>query len=360
MMPGDISECVEIIANHPVIGPRYGSRVGELQRVWLGLLGRDAIQTVVVRAGDGLHAPICIFGITLLVNDDFVREIKTPPLFWYGPELAKRVLRDDSPLLTDRQVREANSGEGVTLLNWEGCIRPGFENHNEISRWVLPAFIEIHDGFFVKEVISPQVESVARLQWTLKTGGLVWHPDSGRYLETLEKDANEIVREPHIVGITREIELGRREWWAGSSVGALFDYQSPQCGFSRSEQRMLLMAPDAGTDEDLSKRLGISLPTIKKTWLSIYRRAAEYLPKLNLDDSQSDSTERRGKEKKRRLLAYLREHLEELRPYSPRLLRQRDAGLNFAKATRLGPNAANPRRTQRAAQSAPAPAIKKR
>ena len=163
------------------------------------------------------------------------------------------------------------------------------------------------------------MESVERLQWTLQTGGLLWNPARGRYVESLDKDPREILREPHLVGVTREIERGRPGTW----VGALFDYHPPQLGFSPSEQRLLLSALSDRTDEELSEELGTSLSTVKNTWRSIYNRAASRLPNLFPDHPRADlRLSQRGKEKRRFLLAYLREHPEELRPVSRKLLQR--------------------------------------
>lgn len=104
-------------------------------------------------------------------------------------------------------------------------------------------------------------------------------------------------------------------------MGDLFTYRTPRCGFSRSEQQLLLSALNGATDEELSIRLGVSVATVKKTWLSIYGRAGATLPKSIADQYAVESSVQRGKEKKRRLLAYLRDHPEELRPHLPKLLR---------------------------------------
>jgi hypothetical protein len=85
----------------------------------------------------------------------------------------------------------------------------------------------------------------------------------------------------------------------------------------------LLSALSGGTDKEVHDDLGASLSTVKNTWRSIYNRAALRLPELFLDHSKTDvQSAERGKEKKRYLLAYLREHPEELRPVSRTLLRQ--------------------------------------
>jgi hypothetical protein len=319
MRPKDVGECARIIAAHPVIGPRYGSAIADLRPAWLRLLKSEAKRAMVIEEVYRSHATICFVGVSVFVDDDFVRELKTPPLFWFGPELAKRIMRGNSPLLSDSQVREANSSGGLTMITWEGCIRPDFEKHSEIHRMLLSVFIEEHRGYLWKEAIASQLESIERLEWTIKTGGLLWNPKCGTYIDSLEIDPLEIIRKPHIVGVTREIERRR----PGSWVGALFDYHPPQIGFSRGEQRLLLSALSGRTDDEISNDLGTSLSTIKNTWRSIYNRATSCLPELFQDHSQADvGIPERGKEKRRHLLAYLRDHPEELRPISRKLLQQ--------------------------------------
>ncbi len=101
MQPGDIRECVDILANHPVIGPRYGAAIEQLPEAWLRLLECEAKEAGVVHAGEDSHGPIVLFGVTAIVHDDFLREMKTPPHFWVGPELARRIVeRVNLPVLS--------------------------------------------------------------------------------------------------------------------------------------------------------------------------------------------------------------------------------------------------------------------
>jgi len=64
-------------------------------------------------------------------------------------------------------------------------------------------------------------------------------------------------------------------------------------------------------------RAGASLPAIKKTWASIYRRVSDRLPELVSDMRQTDMGQAaRGREKRREPLAYPRNHPREVRPFS--------------------------------------------
>jgi hypothetical protein len=317
MQPEDIRGCVDIVANHPVIGPRYGSAIAHLPEAWLRLLQSEARVAVVVYDEENSRAGICFFGITAIVRDDFLHELKTPPHFWFGPELTRRIIAGESPLLTGKQLREGNSRGGLNLVCWEGCVRSEYERNGEVQRYWMSGFIQEHRGYLWNEVISSQSWSGDHLDFVLKTGGQLWDPFAGCYTPTLRRDPNEIVSKPHIVGITRGLELERGGKWAGSWVGALFDYHPPIVGFSRSEQRLLSCALPGVTDEHLAEILEASLPAVKKMWVSIYRRVEDYLPWLIPDPLGWDPPATgRGKEKRRRLLVYLREHPEELRPVS--------------------------------------------
>ncbi len=319
MRPGDIRECVDIVANHPVIGPRYGPVIEHLPEAWLRLLQCEAKIAIVFHAGEGSRAPICSLGISAFVLDDFLSEMKTPPHFWLGPELTRRIMRNESPLLTGKQLRDANSRGGLNQVCWESCFRPEYETRGELQRHAMSVFIQEHRGYFMKEAIC-QPDGPDHLDFTLKTGGFLWDPLACGYTSTLRTDSSEIVSNPHIVGTTRDLER-KRDDWAGSWLGALFDYHPPLLGFNRSEQRLLSSALSGATDEQLAGMLGTSLPTVKKIWISIYRRVKGCQPELIPDPLPSDTpASSRGREKRRHLLAYVREHPEELRPISRELV----------------------------------------
>jgi hypothetical protein len=321
MQPEDIRECVEILANHPVIGPQYGSMIEHLPEAWLHLLQCEAGITTVFHAGGDSHAPICFFGVAAIVRDEFLLDMKTPPHFWIGPELTKRIITGRSPVLTGKELRDANSRDGLNLVCWEDRIRPGYETNGELQRYTMEVFIQVHRGYLWKEVISSQCDNPDHLDFVLKTGGYLWDPLAGGYTSMPRKGSSEIIAQPHILGITRDLEIKRQGSWAGSWVGALFDYHPPVLGFSRSEQRLLSSALPGGTDEHLAELLGTSLPAVKKMWVSIYQRVEDCLPELVGDPLRSEiPASGRGREKRRGLLAYLREHPEELRPVSRKVL----------------------------------------
>ncbi len=308
MRPEDVQECVEIVATHPILGPRYGPAVADLKGVWLGLLGREAFRAVVFEDVRNSSIMMVGVGVSAFLSDDYLLRMKTPPFFWVGPDLTMRIARGESPLLSDKEAREANQNGGLNLLSWEGAIHTEYISQADAHAAVLSAFVEQHRGFLLKEIIGSSM-TPDQLLAGVRSGGQLLNA-GGKYVDSIDRPLQEVFASPHYMGLTREVALSR----PGSWVGFLFVHEAPRFGFRPSEQRLLLVAMQGGTDEDLADTLGISLSAVKKTWRSIYERVSAHSAGLIPDQVPEELTSERGKEKKQRLLAYLREHPEELRP----------------------------------------------
>ena len=232
-------------------------------------------------------------------------------------------MEGDLPPFTGKQLRDANSRGGLNLVCWESRARPEYEAHGELlQRYMMCGLHSGASGLSLERSDREPTRESRSARLCAQDWRLLWDAMAGHYTSNLGKDLSEIVSHPHVVGLTRDLEPKRQGDWAGSWVGALFDYHPPRLGFNRSEQRMLSCALPGATDEHLAETLETSLPVVKKMWVSIYRRVEDCLPELIADPLPSDiPASGRGREKRRRLLAYLREHPEELRPVSRKLLR---------------------------------------
>ena len=324
MRPEDVSKCVEGVAAHPVLGPRYGALIKHLPAAIHSVLGRACLSTAVFEEFQGSTTRFLGVGMAVLVSDDFPRELKSTPLFWFGPELVKRIAGGTSPLLSDAQVRDANSTLGLNLLVWHNTIHPEDVIRAEVGTAAMTSFEQHWRGFRLREVIG-QADTLQQLYGVRNCGGLYFHRAENRYGNFPSVSAQDFRSEPRNYGMSHELALS--DGHGASWVGSLFVYYTPpQFCFNRSEQRLLSSALDGGTDEELGDELSISLSAVKKTWRMIYDRVAACRPELAPTNSPSEEwTQDRGKQKKQRLLAYVREHPEELRPVSRKLLEQEAA-----------------------------------
>jgi hypothetical protein len=296
------------------VAPRYGSLFERLPDVWCALLESDSLLSVVIEDLDREERDRLLgLGVSVFLTDDFVRQAKTPPLFWIGPELIRRTMQNDSPILDVAAIRRANSSGGLNLFVWEADLRPRDEaGLFATTAQLMAAFLELHSGFRMREAIN-QYPFGPMILAALRHGGWLMQALSGEYLPVNDPDEVERARAPFILGLTRELARKR----PGSWLSTVFDYQDPRLFLTPAEQRLVTPALSGRTDPEIAKALAVSISAVKKCWQSIYARASFRLPELLPDDPCDLGPEdRRGPEKKRRLLSYLRNHPEELRPLS--------------------------------------------
>src|SRR5260370_32752316 len=185
MRPKDVGECVEIVATHPILGPRYGPAIVDLKAVWLGLLGREAFRPFVFEEVQGSSIRKVGVGVSAFVSDDYLVRMKTPPFFWVGPDLTMRIARGESPLLSDKEMREANQNHGLNLLTWEGAIRTGYMDRPDGFVALISAFLEQHRGFLLKEIITSAM-TLDQLLGVVRSGGQILNTE-GKYVDSVER-----------------------------------------------------------------------------------------------------------------------------------------------------------------------------
>jgi hypothetical protein len=311
MWPKDVKNCAALLASHPEERRRYGDVLKRVAEAWLALLRCRCVQAMVLEDQDWTPARLVSCGISVFVTDEFVCELKAGPLRWVGPELTQRALRGAPCFLRPDAVRKANSDGGLNLLVWVGLACPTKpEDFNAVAMEVIRAFSEIHEGYWLKEILT-QPNEIGPIRFTLNGGMTLWDPVAANYTDGFPALDEKFFQNPFLLGKTRDAALAQ----LGNRTSILFANRRPKIFFWPSEQRLLLAALRGLTDEELADELTISLSAVKKTWRAIYRRASWTLPDTLRADKSSDACDsKRGKEKKQRLLSYLRDHREELRP----------------------------------------------
>jgi DNA-binding CsgD family transcriptional regulator len=112
-------------------------------------------------------------------------------------------------------------------------------------------------------------------------------------------------------GMTRD---EARRTMPGTTARHLFEWQPPRFALSVSQRRLLLQALFHEDDEQLARALDVSPHGLKKLWRGIYERIADTVPDFFGDTTTADDG-KRGPEKRRQVLAYVRQRPEELRPW---------------------------------------------
>jgi hypothetical protein len=292
---------------HSSVRDRYGELWGRLPDIWASLLANGSALSEVVEDLDALKRGPVAMGVSVFLTDEFVREVSTPPLFWIGPELIRRIDRNESPVLDLDGIRAANSGSGLNLFVWEADIWAQSDaDFLSGASELIASFFDTHAGLKINTAVAQQPFGRV-FRAAVQIGGWLVQNEKGEYAPAEDPDAIERIGEPFILGMTRQLAQKNAGCW----LATLFDYRPPVLFLTPAEQRQLTCALREWTDEEIAKGLAISTSAVKKCWQSIYTRAGLRLPALLPDD---DDSGKRGAEKKRHLLSYVRSHPEELRP----------------------------------------------
>ncbi len=285
-----------------------------LPYMWHLMLSKGAMKLFLVEDRTRpLGSRIVSFNAIVFVTDEFCSEAQSTLPPYLCVELAKRYVSHQLPVLHREQVAWANAAEGLNVVMcFEGW------GHDALSAEQLLAVREKQSeafhltlrGYRIKEFLADPVEWDMS-QWMLDAGARL-RCDYSNWLR--KNGAVKPSPRPRLVGLTREEALAH----PGSNIAGFFIYTPPRFHFNRSQRMLLQHALTGETSETLATSLSVSPWTVKKRWRAIYDRVTDIdrqlLPLSNAYGTQASS---RGAERRRYLLNYLRQHLEELRPYEP-------------------------------------------
>lgn len=269
-------------------------------RCWQRLFHNPFFATAVLESSQPIQGHRLVgFGASVLVTPAFVDAELAHP----RPDINSRIIaavRADEPVVPTReQVAEANAGAGIDVVilcgrTWRyELLSP--EQSNEAQHLLASSFAEWHAGYRMHRVICESAAPRTReyLQRSLVFRIVAEFPAQGRALHCLTHESARTV--------------------AASLGTGLFNFREPQLRLRESDQELLLAALSGSTDQELAAALGLHQAAVKARWRSAIARIAESMPDLVGDD---EDREGRGAQKRHRVLAWLRTHPEELRPYA--------------------------------------------
>jgi hypothetical protein len=318
--PADLETLLALLPPSFEPSPRVRESLVEL---WRSLIADGSSRiTVVEDPEQPASHTVQAIGASAFVNDNFVRAYLADPYPNLSAEIYERILEGQSPLLSEREIGVANSGDGLNLVMLHFALRnPNLDDAKtqQVMVAVNAAFFFFYGGYRLKLALQ-EVYGRQAAEY-MKAGGfhivsdfnatVNGHTDHSRdvhpYLLLLRKDQVQ----PSVV----------------NPLSFLFYPVAPHIHFSPAEQKLLELALLNKSDLEISKDLGVSLDAVKKAWRRAFERATTKAPNLlGADEGFSDAGQR-GTEKRRHLLEYLRIHLEELRPVERGRRTHRSGGL---------------------------------
>jgi hypothetical protein len=287
-----------------------------LPEMWRALLSNETMQLLLVEdRSEPLSSRIVSFNAAFFVTDEFCSEAQSTLPPYFGLHMARHYSSRELPILNRQQVARANAHDGLNVLMcFEGWERNGLsrEQFLAVREKQSEAFRLALSGYHVKEFLAEPIGE-GMLQWMLD-GGVHLRRDYSNYFLKHRAPVPKAAQRPWLVGLTKEEAFAH----PGSYFASFFVYTPPRFHFNRSQRVLLQHALVGETCQNLATSLSVSPWTVKKRWHAIYDRVAdvdrELLP---CSIAYSVDASCRGAERRRHLLYYLRQHLEELRPFEP-------------------------------------------
>lgn len=274
--------------------------------VWRKLLGRDAVRSGLL---ENLNGPkgrrILICGFFAFVQPAWLCEYLSAPFPFVGDWVMEEYAHgNDTIILSDREVAEANAGQGLHSLGlangWCPQEQPLLFS---LKHGATDGFIETMVGFNLNEFVTETIGQF-ELEYALANG--TWRERS-RFQNHFEDSMTNY--RPILLGITRaEAQEPGKEL---SVLGKLFLRPEIRFFFPRSQQKLLLLALVHVSDQQLSQAAGVKIDALGRRFDRIYKRVEQLQDTANpVFPADTNSSVKR-----RLLLSYLEKNMAELRPY---------------------------------------------
>lgn len=310
MTPNDAASAAHWMIRDLPVPARLG---GSLRSVLARLIADDLLRGEVVEYLESGKGPpiLTAFGFTGFLSDTRAREYLAAPYPHFELELLCEAARNAGrqPFLGYDEIARANYDMGLTLFPLLWLQQPSDLNDPQARALLLgsqQSFIRIHRGYRLSRILK---ETTADRAGAFIAAGFreVCRLAPGTPLRT----GGALVQE-HVVFEANRSDVEKSP--PGTAISHLFAYQPPCGGFTRSEKQILSWSVEHHTDEEIAERLGITPAAVTLRWRSIYARIAERAPFV-FELQPNSSHLARGKEKRRRVIAFVSRHPEEIRPY---------------------------------------------
>jgi len=304
--PSDLPQCLKL---HPA---KNGSEaVGHCRalQAWQCLFEmKHASRSALVE----LHAEDAVeivgFGFGAFVKKSFAEREILNPTPGLNSRIIESIVSGNSVIATEEEVRDANTlgdlQQVILDTSWKnGCLTA--VQVDEVRVLLGRAYHELFAGYNFSRILSEFVDDLD-----------LWHVRGHRSLKIIDRFEKYRAANPRTTwNPSRALGIVTAETMREdphSIAAELFHHHRPQFAFTATEQQLLEIALEGADDAFASKSLFVSVAAIKRRWSNIFGRVAAIRP--DLCPSDGDGT--RGVQKRQRILTYVRNHPEELRPFN--------------------------------------------
>jgi hypothetical protein len=253
------------------------------------------------------------FGMAVFVTSSFADATLANPLPGLNASIVESVDAGKSVIPTYRYLQTANASATLDHVVMYSCEKQSSLNPNELGlvrNYLARAYMESFAGYRLRRMLYEIVSEdefekikayrgiciVKRLSAPTLPGNPPWKGDRAlceATAETFAEDPASVAARPFI------------------------ERSSPILNFSPSQKKLLVAALRGAENAELAHHLCRTPAAIKRTWAGIFERCVQRNPAL-LPITKGSL---RGQQKRYKVMAYVREHPEEIRPFPPLRLR---------------------------------------
>jgi hypothetical protein len=308
-VPQDLEECLGVHTAH--IGRESVGHERALS-AWRALVKSTAFNAVAIETGEPIAGHrIVAFGASAFISQEFAsQEILNP-----SPGLNGRVIASIDArrpvVLNEAELRSQNTYGGLCQIilfsTWRrDCLTP--EQVTQVQVNLAKTYVNLHSGYRLERMLYEAIDEI-ELEDIRSTK--VWQVISDYADFHAKNPENNWSRKRRLAIIERENALSI----TGSVASMFFCYTPPILRFKHADQQLLAAALEGLTDHELADALRLNVQTVKKRWASVFDQVQDVMPRLLPDWEDRADRRTRGPQKRHHLLAYLRCHPEELRPF---------------------------------------------
>jgi hypothetical protein len=301
----DLDACRQLLSDRHL----YDDEDQELLiRFWSELLAGGCAYSGL--ATDTSEHSIIAFSISVFVSNELAEHLQSAASPYIGRSMFHAWKRKQHMHLLDRQIGECNASDGVNVVTIHSGYRPfaSMAEYADLRISLVDVFIREHIGLHMRSFTH---ELYGEYQDAIRAGGLrLEEYDLSRHPE-IQADISG--RLPFLTTLCRSGAEDQRGNYLSDMMA--FAFTVPKFFFSLPQRQLLRVALENDEDEHIASRLYLSLPAIKKRWSTVYETIEKTEPNF-LGNVSERLLGRRGQERRRKVLAYIRDCPEELHPYT--------------------------------------------
>jgi hypothetical protein len=306
----DLAKCLQL---HPA---KNGAEIvghARAVRAWQQLLEMShATRSALVERRRKDRVEVVGFGFASFVKKSFAEDEVRNPRPGLNSRIIESIVKGNSVIATYAEVRDANTRGDLQQVildtSWKNGPLTAAEV-DEVRVLLGRGYQELFAGYRFSRILAEMVDDID-----------LWHVRGQKYFRVVGRFEGFRRANPkaewNSERLLLEVTLDSMRNDPHSVAAGLFQHHvPPQLAFTQGEQGLLELALEGADDVSIAKSSFVTLPAIKRRWSAIFERVGSIRPDLCPLDGEGT----RGIQKRQRILTYVRNHPEELRPFDFRL-----------------------------------------